>query len=137
LAIADTNHKVVLKNNLNIDVFFMDKAMVRHILNNLLSNAIKYSDESKSIKINVDQINRSEIKIVIKDNGIGIPKDEIKYLLEPFYRASNVDAIKGTGFGMSIVKRFVELQKGKIAIESVLNKGTKISITLPFKKTES
>jgi PAS domain S-box-containing protein len=137
LAIADTNHKVVLKNNLNIDVFFMDKAMVRHILNNLLSNAIKYSDESKIIKVNVDQINSSEIKIIIQDSGIGIPKDEIKNLLEPFYRASNVDAIKGTGFGMSIVQRFVELHKGKIEIESVLHEGTKISIILPFKEQES
>jgi len=62
---------------------------------------------------------------------VGIPSDEIKNLSEPFYRASNVGKTKGTSFGFSIVKRFVSLHKGQISIESVLDQGTKVIITLP------
>jgi signal transduction histidine kinase len=114
----------------------MDPTMIRHILNNIFSNAIKYSPEDKKINIDVDEINGSEIKITLRDRGIGIPKNEIKYLIEPFYRASNVGVVKGTGFGLSIVKRFVELHKGTIYIESTLHRGTKVTIILPFLKEE-
>ncbi|WP_016990946.1 PAS domain S-box protein [Flavobacterium sp. ACAM 123] len=133
LAISGTAHHVVVNNNFSIESFFLDPIMIRHILNNLISNAIKYSAESQKININLDQINNTEIKIIIEDHGIGIPKDEIKYLFEPFYRASNIGNMKGTGFGMSIVKRFVNLHNGHIHIESIINKGTKITIILPFK----
>ena len=133
LAISETKHKIILSTNLTLESCYMDPIMIRHILNNLLSNAIKYSHESKEIKIFVDEINTNEIKIIIEDQGIGIPSEEIKYLLEPFYRASNTGIVKGTGFGMSIVKRFVELHKGQIFIESVIKEGTKVTIILPYK----
>jgi PAS domain S-box-containing protein len=134
LVISETNHQVLLKNNLNRERFFMDPIMIRHILNNLLSNAIKYSSEDKTINLDVDEINNTKIKITLIDQGIGIPENEIEYLLEPFYRASNIDSVKGSGFGMSIVKRFVELHTGTINIESIVNQGTKITIILPFLK---
>lgn len=134
LAISGTNHQIVLKNNMTVKECFMDAIMIRHILNNLLSNAIKYSPESNKINFYVDEIDNNEIKIVIKDQGIGIPAEEIKFLLEPFFRATNTGSIKGTGFGMSIVKRFVELHDGQIFIESTINIGTKVTIILPFKK---
>ena len=108
--------------------------MIRHIFNNLISNAIKYSSEDKSITITLDKVNENEIKITIQDQGIGIPENEIKYLLEPFYRASNIGSVKGTGFGMSIVKRFIELHKGHLAITSMLKQGTTVAVTLPFIK---
>ncbi len=134
LGISETSHSVILNNNSSIQFFFMDPSMIRHILNNLLSNAIKYSFADKIITLDVDEINSSEIKITLKDQGIGIPANEIKYLLEPFYRASNTGAVKGSGFGMSIVKRFVELHKGQIFVESVMNEGTKVTLILPFLK---
>jgi PAS domain S-box-containing protein len=134
LAISETNHHVLLKNNLISERFFMDSTMIRHILNNILSNAIKYSSENKTISLDVDEINNTEIKITLADQGIGIPEHEIEYLLEPFYRASNIGSVKGSGFGMSIVKRFVELHKGKINIESIINQGTTVTIILPFLK---
>ncbi|MCW2120297.1 PAS domain S-box protein [Flavobacterium sp. 7A] len=132
LVISDTNHKVVLKNNLNIKNYFMDPVMIRHIFNNLISNSIKYSPKEKLINVGLDRINDTEIKITLKDKGIGIPQNEIKFLLEPFYRASNIGVVKGTGFGLSIVKRFVELHNGTILIKSIINKGTTVTITLPF-----
>ena len=136
LAISSTHHNVVLRNNIKIESCNMDPIMIRHIFNNILSNAIKYSDENQEITIDIDETENNEIKFVIEDHGIGIPAEDIKYLLEPFYRASNIGIIKGTGFGLSIVKRFVELHKGEIVIESVIEKGTKVTIILPYSVVE-
>lgn len=131
LSVSGTNHKVILRSNLANKTYYLDVLMMRHIFNNIISNAIKYSCENKKITIDVDEVDNKEIKFTIKDLGIGIPSEEIKYLLEPFYRASNRGAVKGTGFGLSIVKRFVDLHKGHILIESVVDNGTKVTIILP------
>ena len=130
ISVFNTNQKVILKSNLPVKSYYMDAIMIRHIFNNIISNAIKYSNQN--ITIDLNETSNNEIKFVIKDNGIGIPNMEIKYLLEPFYRASNRGAVKGTGFGLSIVKRFVDLHKGEMLIESVVDKGTKVTIILPY-----
>ena len=133
IRVSVTNQKVILKSNLNINNYYMDSIMIRHIFNNIISNAIKYS--SKNIIIELNEIDNNEIEFTIQDQGIGIPHEEIKYLLDPFYRASNRGAVKGTGFGLSIVKRFVDLHKGKMLIESVVDEGTFVTITLPYLQT--
>jgi PAS domain S-box-containing protein len=132
LSISGTIHEIVLKPDLSIESYTVDAAMIRHIFNNVISNAIKYSSETEKIVIFINEVASKKIKFEILDKGIGIPPDEIKNLSEPFYRASNVGKTKGTGFGFSIVKRFVALHKGQIAVESVLNQGTKVIITLPY-----
>ena len=133
ISVAETNQKVILISNLDIKKYYMDSIMIRHIFNNIISNAIKYS--SKNITIELNEIDNKEIEFIIKDQGIGIPNDEIKYLLDPFYRASNRGAVQGTGFGLSIVKRFVDLHNGKLLIESVVDKGTTVTIILPYLQT--
>ncbi|MFV8322802.1 PAS domain S-box protein [Flavobacterium sp. LS2R12] len=133
IRVSVTNQKVILKSNLDIKNYYMDSIMIRHIFNNIISNSIKYS--SKNIIIELNEIDNEEIEFTIKDQGIGIPYEEIKYLLDPFYRASNRGAVQGTGFGLSIVKRFVDLHKGKLLIESVVDKGTVVTITLPYLQT--
>ncbi|MFV8339609.1 PAS domain S-box protein [Flavobacterium sp. LB3P21] len=133
IRVSVTNQKVILKSNLDIKNYYMDSIMIRHIFNNIISNSIKYS--SKNIIIELNEIDNKEIEFTIKDQGIGIPYEEIKYLLDPFYRASNRGAVQGTGFGLSIVKRFVDLHKGKLLIESVVDKGTVVTITLPYLQT--
>ncbi|ARV07432.1 hypothetical protein BTO04_12355 [Polaribacter sp. SA4-10] len=130
LSVSETNQKVIVKSQLKIDNFYMDPIMIRHIFNNVISNAIKYS--SKNIAFHLKEHNNNQIEFKITDEGIGIPHEEIKYLLEPFYRATNKGAAKGTGFGLSIVKRFVDLHKGEILIESAVNKGTTVTIVLPY-----
>jgi PAS domain S-box-containing protein len=129
IRVSETNQKVILKSNLDINSYYMDSIMIRHIFNNVISNAIKYS--SKNIVLELTEIANQEIEFTIKDKGIGIPQEEIKYLLDPFYRASNRGTVQGTGFGLSIVKRFVDLHKGKMLIESLVDKGTVLTITLP------
>jgi PAS domain S-box-containing protein len=130
ISVSETNQKIILRSKLEIKTHYMDSIMIRHIFNNIISNAIKYSD--KNITIDINDIDNKGIKFIIKDQGIGIPYEEIKYLLEPFYRASNRGAVKGTGFGLSIVKRFVDLHKGQLLIESIVNKGTTVTIILPY-----
>ena len=130
LSVLETNQKVIIRSKLDIKNYYMDSIMIRHIFNNIFSNALKYS--SNNITIDLNKIGNKEIQFIIKDEGIGIPYEEIKYLLEPFYRATNIGNVKGTGFGLSIVKRFVDLHKGQMLIESVENKGTTVTIVLPY-----
>ena len=139
--IADEN-KHVHGVNFNIDTkfklskseYYFDKEIIRHIFGNVLSNAIKYSGNSRTVNFHVSE-NADEITFKIIDFGIGIPEKEKKSIFEPFQRASNVDNIQGTGFGLSIVKRFVEMHNGKVEIKSEVNKGTTVTIKLPLINT--
>ena len=103
----------------------LDKHLVRNILINILSNAIKYSTDDIELKIKVDE----ELKIIIKDKGIGIPKKEQEQLFQRFFRAENAINIQGTGLGLHIVKRYLDLINGSINIESELNKGTTVQLS--------
>lgn len=107
-----------------------DKNIMRNIILNLLSNAVKYSPENSSIEIKTS-IQDQVLEIKIKDSGIGIPVEEQKNLFKLFFRAKNAEIIQGTGLGLTIVKRYVELLGGKITFESVINKGTTFNIQLP------
>jgi signal transduction histidine kinase len=112
-----------------------DETLLRHILNNILSNAVKYSGNEKQIDFSVI-IDNDKIIFTITDHGIGIPEEDLKYIFEPFHRASNAELIKGTGLGLSIVKRCVELHEGSIEIKSAIDKGTTVIVKIPFKKPE-
>ena len=112
-----------------------DETLLRHILNNILSNAVKYSGHEKQIDFSVI-IDNDKIIFTITDHGIGIPAEDLKYIFEPFHRASNAELIKGTGLGLSIVKRCVELHEGSIEIKSTIDKGTIVIVKIPFKKPE-
>lgn len=106
-----------------------DKACIRHIMSNLISNAIKYSGDNAEIKVFLSK-EGSFYKIDIQDNGIGIPKDEQKFIFDIFYRASNVLNIQGTGLGLNIVRKYLDSIGGTLQFESAENKGTLITIRL-------
>ena len=109
----------------------MDEKMLRHIINNLLSNAIKYSPNSD--KVIFDLICQPQQAILrFQDFGIGIPIAEQNQLFESFYRAENVGSIPGTGLGLPIVKRSVDLHGGTITFDSKINVGTTFTVTLPY-----
>lgn len=111
----------------------LDRTAIRNILNNLLSNALKYSSSGATVKMTVVyHQSPAEIKIEVSDRGIGIPPESQKHLFESFYRASNVNSVPGTGLGLAIVKKSVDLYQGAIAIDSKLNQGTKITVSLPL-----
>jgi len=104
-----------------------DKKIFHNILINLLSNAIKYSDKVITLEA---EVHDNHIAMSIADRGIGIPKEEQEQLFKKYYRASNVGSIKGTGLGLNIVQRYVELLNGEISFESD-DSGTVFSITIP------
>ena len=107
-----------------------DERILKNILLNLLSNAIKYTGDLGEVELLVDNSNKG-LRIEVKDDGIGIPKEEQHHLFERFFRAKNVTNIQGTGLGLSIVHKYLELLGGEIEIESEYMKGTVIKITIP------
>ncbi len=115
-----------------IFTIYQDKQLLKNILINLTSNAIKYSDENKKIYIN-HKIMGDMLVLSIKDEGMGIPISDQEHLFERFYRAENAVNIQGTGLGLNIVKKYVELMDGNITFASELNIGTTFLIKLPIK----
>ena len=111
---------------------YSDSNLLKHVVINLISNAIKFSPE-KSI-INIQTKNEKDITIVqISDQGIGIPKSDQVHLFERFFRATNVTNIQGTGLGLHIVGRYVDLLNGTMQYSSELEKGSIFTITYPSK----
>ncbi len=111
-------------------IFNTDKKILKNILLNLISNASKYSDEGKSITISLLR-EGTLLHMEIKDEGIGIPLREKKRMFEQFFRAENASNIQGTGLGLFIVKKYVELLCGTISLESEEGIGTTIKVSIP------
>jgi signal transduction histidine kinase len=108
----------------------MDKKILKNIMYNLLSNAIKYSGENAPIECDI-RLSENEVRIDIQDHGIGIPPEEQQHLFKRFFRANNAENIQGTGLGLNIVRKYLDLLDGDIAFESELGKGTKFSMRIP------
>ncbi len=107
----------------------LDQNIVKNILLNLLSNAIKYSE--KGVIILSSKVTGTSVILKIQDQGIGIPDEDKQFLFSRFFRAHNASNIQGTGLGLNIVKRYVELLNGYISFESELGKGTTFTIEIP------
>ena len=114
----------------NLPTLLSDYDKLKQLLIIFLDNAIKFSKNKGILKVSTYADNKN-IYITIKDNGIGIPKDEIQYLGEKFYKADKARNSKadGTGLGLSIAKRLVKVLNGNFSIESDLEKGTTITIS--------
>lgn len=117
------------------DMVILDKNLTRNICINLLSNAIKYSGENSKILFHTSVIGDT-IKIEITDEGIGIPESEQQHVFERFFRANNAVNIQGTGLGLNIVKKYVELMNGDIQFTSIYEKGTTFTVTFNLKSNE-
>ncbi len=108
----------------------IDPHLVKNILINLLSNAIKYSAETEAVQLITEKKNGS-LKIQVIDRGIGIPEEEQRQLFSRFFRASNANTIQGTGLGLTIVKRYIDLMNGSISFTSQENEGTTFVVEIP------
>ena len=124
------NHEVILSYKTEKTKFLLDKKLLRYILMNLLSNAFKYSPEGGKIEVIVTVLG-GQINFTVKDNGIGFGEDVSDKLFEPFFRAKNAIDIPGSGLGLSIVKKAVELHKGEIQYVSEQGKGTQFIVKIP------
>jgi signal transduction histidine kinase len=108
-----------------------DENLLRHIFTNLLNNASKYSAPGSTVEFRIEP--RGHLAIfTVRDFGIGIPEADVKNLFQAFHRGSNVGDAPGTGLGMTIVKRCVELHAGRIAFESKEGSGTTFIVALPL-----
>jgi signal transduction histidine kinase len=94
---------------------------------NLISNASKFSTENASIYVN-SHVEGGKVFIDIRDEGLGIADEDKKHLFERFFRGKNVINIQGTGLGLHIVSKYVELMNGTIEVDSELEKGTKFNL---------
>jgi signal transduction histidine kinase len=108
----------------------LDKQLFRNILLNLVSNASKYSAEGKDIYLDTE-ITEEKVIIRVRDEGIGIPEADQPHLFTLFFRAQNAANYEGTGLGLHIVKRYVDLMNGSLQYHSVLDSGTTFTIQLP------
>lgn len=110
---------------------YSDARILRHILFNLISNASKYSEPGKPIRI-VGKREGNTLFLIIQDEGIGIPEDDKRHMFDRFFRASNAGNAQGTGLGLNIVKRYVELLGGTISFTSEQKKGSIFTVAIPL-----
>ncbi|CAN5364696.1 hypothetical protein BH09BAC3_BH09BAC3_10470 [soil metagenome] len=108
----------------------VDPKLLWSITSNLISNALKYSPHHSEVQVR-SEISPLAIKLAVSDTGIGIPKDEHPFLFERFYRARNASNFEGTGLGLHIVLKCIQMLQGTISFESQLNQGTIFSVTIP------
>jgi signal transduction histidine kinase len=110
---------------------FGDESLLRHIFTNLLSNAVKYSPPNQPVGFVFTWDDTMAI-CRVTDRGCGIPEADQKRLFQAFHRGSNVRHIPGTGLGLLIVQRCVQLHGGQISVESAEGQGTTFTVTLPL-----
>ena len=124
----DVKVEINLENTKTVN----DRNRVRQILVNLISNAIKFTDEGM-ILIEASEISESHLVITVKDTGIGISKDDVKHIFEPFRQINQTISRKyaGTGLGLAITQSLVKMMNGKVSVESKVDRGSTFIVDLP------
>lgn len=113
---------------------YADKNQIRQVIDQLLSNAKQFTPQGGRVNLVAQTFSR-EFEVVISDTGIGIPRNELPFIFQKFYRSSKLDASRqGTGLGLSLAKQIVELHKGVITVYSEEDKGTTFVVKLPYGK---
>jgi signal transduction histidine kinase len=123
-------HIVYSHNGEKVDLCF-DKNLLKNVYQNLLSNAIKYSPENTNTELET-YLDRDHLMVKVKDHGIGIPVEDQPHLFERFFRAKNALNIEGTGLGLNITKKYIDIVHGEIDLESSAAKGTTITVKIPL-----
>ncbi len=136
LKVENNGGKIIENLNAENSIVYVDEVHFTNVIYNLLDNAIKYKREIPILKINTYNTS-TNVVITIKDNGMGIAKENISRIFEKFYRVptGNIHNVKGFGLGLSYVKKIIDDHDAKIVCKSELNVGTKFEIFLPIKST--
>jgi two-component system, LuxR family, sensor kinase FixL len=129
--IAKQDQHITYQHTGNQHLAHLDPNLLRSCIINLITNAIKYSGEHTFIEFNTE-INDENCVITVKDNGIGIPENDQKYLFDPFFRAHNTGSIQGTGLGLNIVARYAKLMNGEVGFKSKVNQGAIFTLVFPM-----
>ncbi len=115
-----------------------DGARLRHIFENLLSNALKYSPAGGAVQVEARRVDDGWVEVQVRDQGVGIPPDELPHIFDPFYRTRSEmrDAVRGVGLGLYIARALVEAHGGKIWAESQVGRGSTFHVRLPVWQEE-
>lgn len=130
------NKKVNLFFDVRHQVVIGDAAKLRQIINNLVSNSLKYSHPGCVVNVNIREIlhlHKPSFMVEVSDTGIGMDREFLKKLFNPYSREQRLNSVQGTGLGMSIVKNVVNIMGGDIKVKSTVNVGTTFTINLPFR----
>ncbi len=127
---AGSKYKITFTSQCDYPTVCLDEKLLRSVLINLLSNAIKYSPDGGEIHLGLTCTEHTAI-FQIQDHGIGIPLDDQKHLFEVFHRGTNIANIPGVGLGLTVVKKCLDLQGGKISVKSEVGVGTTFTVTIP------
>ncbi|WP_247233155.1 ATP-binding protein [Telluribacter sp. SYSU D00476] len=141
LDVKETVDKIYPANKVLIDFSFLPESpeklkvkgneqLLHLALSNVIMNACKYSNND-IVRVSLGASSQ-QIIIVVKDQGIGIPEDEIKYIYDPFFRASNTKRFEGYGIGLPITRNVVKMHEGEILVSSVINEGVTVEIRIPI-----
>ena len=128
--LSEFKHKILYNSIGSCNRLVLDESLLALIFTNLLTNAIKYSPKGSDIFFE-SYTNTKDVVFVVKDFGIGIPKNDIQHLYNTFFRASNIGQITGYGLGLSIVKKCVTVHKGTIMVDSEEMRGTTFTVRIP------
>ena len=135
--------KGILKAGQQIDhrhegskIIVADKKMIKNIMINLISNAVKFSEENALIKIR-SKVSDGKATISVQDQGIGISEEDQDHLFSSFFRGKNAINIQGTGLGLHIVKRYLDLMGGSVELKSKLEEGTTVTLIIPVNNTDN
>jgi two-component system, OmpR family, sensor histidine kinase KdpD len=124
-------HPIQVKISPDLPLIAMDAVLIGQVLTNLLDNACKYSALNSPIEVSV-RLLKKQVEVVVKDQGIGIPEEDIERVFDKFYRVQRQEPIAGTGLGLSICKGIIEAHGGTIWAKNNPRAGTTISFTLPL-----
>ncbi|AMR25432.1 PAS domain-containing sensor histidine kinase (plasmid) [Hymenobacter psoromatis] len=113
------------------DPFPLDASLLRKILVNLLSNALKYSGDNAVVTVRAS-CHANQLVLSVEDQGVGISPEDQKHLFERFFRARSVSTVPGTGLGLYIIAKYLELMRGTITLSSALGQGTTVTVTIPY-----
>jgi len=133
-ALHENETKIGLELGEDPVMIYSDPNLLYHVVRNLIENALKYTPEGKPKPVLQIVPEKNVVHVRMVDHGIGIPKEEFKFVFDTFFRASNVKNIKGTGLGLSIVYDLVKKLGGKLTFSSEENKGSIFTVTLPYER---
>ncbi|MBI5174930.1 MAG: ATP-binding protein [Candidatus Obscuribacter sp.] len=132
LMARDRGIELVFEQAENIPLASINQESIERVVINLLNNAIKYTPEGGKITVKVAESEGKEVAVHVKDTGIGIPDDALEHVFDRFYRVEKkVHTIKGTGLGLTIVKKIIEKHGGRITVASAIGEGSTFSFYLP------
>jgi len=133
-------NQITLKSNISPDCPYLlgDNTRLRQLLLNLLSNAVKFTPEGGEVLLSAWLNEKTQIVISVEDNGIGIPEEKVQEVLKPFIQVDShlTRQHEGTGLGLPLSKTLMELHEGELILESQFDKGTKVTLIFPSKRTD-